>query len=311
MVLCEGMYGYDNATLWGINDAQSFEFFSCKNNRRVGDTANDLLAINDSTFIIIVSTSNEIMKINREGTILAYYQVRGSGHFLKQACILNDSHIAITDLYADKVYTINHYSMTLDSLPIKGLCAPDGIAYGNGIIAICNSGYGIFRKNEQNASTITFYNLENGSVVYRPTGINPQHLIYNPSSKHWLIQYAHLTTQPDSLGGLQLYDKAFNHIGGIRGMYIGKPTLFNDVYHALNGKMIVKLTPNFDDMDTVLINQTTDQWYRIGSVGNQMYICNARNYTLPGSVSFYDQNYRMIGSKHLVGINPSTVLSIR
>ena len=311
LVLCEGMYGYDNATLWGIKEGQSVELFSCRNNRRLGDTANEILAVNDSTSIILVSTSNEIIKINREGKLIASFQLRGSGHFLKQACILNDSVIAMTDLYADKVYTINHYTMRFDSLPIKGLCAPDGIAIGNSTIAICNSGYGIFRKNEQFASTVAFHDLNTGSTIHRATGINPQYIAFLKEHNQWLIQFSHLNTEPDSLGGMQVFDGTYNLVREIRGKFIGKPITVNSLLHCLNGNMVVSYSPNLDVLDTVLVNQTRDQWYRIGSIRNVMYICNARNYTLPGSIQFYDAKYQVIGSKYVVGINPSTVVSLR
>ena len=75
LVLCEGVYGFDNASLWGIGKSESADVFSCKNGRKLGDTANDLIKISDSLNIIIVSTSNEIIKISNQGNIVSSYQV--------------------------------------------------------------------------------------------------------------------------------------------------------------------------------------------------------------------------------------------
>ena len=311
LVLCEGMYGYDNATLWGIGNGISSEIFRCSNNRRLGDTANDFLQVDDSMFIIIVSTSNEIIKINREGTLLQSIQVKGEGHFLKQACIINDSMVAVTDLYADKVYTLNHRLFTIDSLPISGLCAPDGIAYGKGKLAICNSGYGIFRKNEKNASTIAIYDLNTRSTFYSKTGVNPQNVMYYPSLSSWIVQYAHLTTEPDSLGGIQLFDENNTLIKNISGKFVGKPVVHRNALLCLDGLMLTSFTADLSRKDTLLINDSNDHWYRIGIVKDQVYICNARNYTLPGYISFLNADYTLLPNRINVGINPAKIIAIK
>lgn len=310
LVLCEGMYGYDNASLWGIGNGISSEIFRCINNRRLGDTANDLVKIDDSTFIIIVSTSNEIIKINREGVMLQSIQLKGEGHFLKQACVINDSMVAITDLYADKVYTLNHRLFTIDSLPISGLCAPDGIAYGNGKLAICNSGYGIFRYNEKNASTITMYDLNTGATLYSKTGTNPQNVLYFPSQSSWIVQFAHITTEPDSLGGLLSFSADLKLIMNVSGAFIGKPVLHRNTILCLEGSMLISYTADFSKKDTLLVNEYNDQWYRIGIVKDQVYICNARNYTLPGYISFLNADYALLPSRIMVGINPAKMIAI-
>lgn len=110
---------------------------------------------------------------------------------------------------------------------------------------------------------------------------------------------------------MQVFDGTYNLVREIRGKFIGKPITVNSLLHCLNGNMVVSYSPNLDVLDTVLVNQTRDQWYRIGSIRNVMYICNARNFTLPGSIQFYDTKYQVIGSKYVVGINPSTVVSLR
>ena len=309
LVLCEGMYGYDNASLWGIGNGIAKEIFRCSNNRRLGDTANDMLKVNDSIFILIVSTSNEIIKIDKVGKLLHSIQMKGEGHFIKQACVINDSVLALTDLYADKVYILNHKSMILDSLSIPGLCAPDGIAYGDGKIIICNSGYGIFRKNETNASTITIYDLNSKTYVFTKTGINPQNVCYQ--NLHAIVQYAHLTTEPDSVGGLQLFDLQSNNVAQIKGKYIGKPIFHQNRLICLEGTKIIALSPDFSKIDTVYNNNSNEQWYRIGIVHDQVYICNARNYTLPGYINLLNSNYTLLDQRYLVGINPSKMFSVK
>ena len=310
LVLCEGIYGYDNASLWGIRESGSSELFACRNSRKLGDTANDLIKISDSTIIIIVSTSNEILKIDRNGTIISSFQVKGPGHFLKKGCIINDSSIAITDLYADKIYVFNHADMSLDSLNIPNLCAPDGIAYGNGNIVIANSGYGVFRKNELNASTIAIYDEKTKITHFKNAGTNPQSIMFDDYTNQWFIQYAHLTTMPDSVGGLMIFDESLNKIAHHRGQFIGMPVRNKDAIHALCGTSIIRMHNSGITLDTVFTNTSRNQWYRIGSIQNRLYICNARNYSLPGSLLFLNDQSSAILREVTVGVNPSIVIRV-
>ncbi len=310
LVLCEGVYGFDNASLWGIGESTSAELFSCKNGRKLGDTANDIITISDSLSIIIVSTSNEIVTINNHGKIIASFQVKGPGHFLKKACKINDSLIAISDLYADKVYLYNHIAMSLDSLQIPNLCAPDGIAFGYGFLIIANSGYGVFRKDELNASTITMYDMNTKSSRFIKTGVNPQSVTYDEYAKQWMIQYAHLTTMPDSIGGLVVLNQEFNELYHLRGQYIGTQVRIQESIFALCGNTIIRINDSGNIMDTVIMNSSRNQWYRIGSVNNKLYICNARNYTLPGSVMLMNIQTNKIEREISVGINPVKLISI-
>jgi len=310
MVLCEGLYGFDNASLWGIGKSESADLFSCKNGRKLGDTANDLIKISDSLNIIIVSTSNEIIKVSNQGKIVSSYQVKGPGHFLKKACNINDSLIAITDLYGDKVYVFNHAAMSLDSLNLTNLCAPDGIAYGEGHLVIANSGYGVFRKDELNAGTITIYDVNTKSSRFVKTGINPQNVTYDQSTKRWMIQYAHLTTMPDSTGGLVVLNQAFTELYHLRGQYMGTQVRKLEYIYALCGKSIIRINDSGSVLDTVLVNDTRNQWYRIGLIQNRLTICNARNYTLPGSVLLLNDQSTMIEREISVGVNPCVLIGV-
>jgi hypothetical protein len=305
------MYGYDNASLWGRGSRGAIELFSCTNKRRLGDTANDLLKISDSLFVIIVSTSNEILKIDSRGSIVSSVQLNGPGHFLKKGCIVNDSTIAITDVYADKVYLLNHITMSIDSLSIQGLCAPDGIAYGNGSLVIANSGYGIFRKDEMNASTLAIYELEAKRVRFQKTGVNPQHILYDSHENRWFIQYAHLTTMPDSLGGMYILNKDFKELFHVRGSFVGSPVYVMNEMYALNGKAIVRIPKTSNNVDTVIVNRSNDQWYRLSTVKDKLMICNARNYMVPGTIMVLELGPLTVQSECSVGINPSVIIGLK
>jgi hypothetical protein len=59
------------------------------------------------------------------------------------------------------------------------------------------------------------------------------------------------------------------------------------------------------------VNNARNQWYRIGLVKNRLYICNARNYTLPGSVLLLNDQSTVIEREMSVGINPAIVIDAK
>jgi hypothetical protein len=196
-------------------------------------------------------------------------------------------------------------------LKLTNLCAPDGIAYGEGHLVIANSGYGVFRKDELNAGTITIYDVNTKSSRFVKTGVNPQNVTYDQFTKRWMIQYAHLTTMPDSTGGLVVLNQAFTELYHLRGQYMGMQVRKQEYHYALCGKSIIRINDSGSVLDTVLVNNTRNQWYRIGLVKNRLYICNARNYTLPGSVLLLNDQSTVIEREMSVGINPAIVIDAK
>ena len=125
-----------------------------------------------------------------------------------------------------------------------------------------------------------------------------------------MIQYAHLTTMPDSTGGLVVLNQAFTELYHLRGQYMGIQVRKLENTYALCGKSIIRINDSGNVLDTLLVNNTRNQWYRIGLIQNRLYICNARNYTLPGSVLLLNDQSTMIEREMSVGINPSVVIGL-
>ena len=161
-----------------------------------------------------------------------------------------------------------------------------------------------------NASTVVLYDISSKQSRFKKTGINPQSVFHDDNTKRWFVQYAHLTTMPDSVGGLIILDESLNQIAHYRGHFIGTPIKHKSAIHALQGKAIVRLQDTIDKVDTVFVNMSRNQWYRIGAIQNRLYICNARNYTLPGTIMFLNDQSNGIIREVAVGINPSIVIDI-
>ncbi len=113
---------------------------------------------------------------------------------------------------------------------------------------------------------------------------------------------------PDSTGGLVVLNQAFTELYHLRGQYMGIQVRKLENTYALCGKSIIRINDSGNVLDTLLVNNTRNQWYRIGLIQNRLYICNARNYTLPGSVLLLNDQSTMIEREMSVGINPSIVI---
>lgn len=317
-VLCEGLYGYNNATLWFSDMTNSEDVFSCANNgRKLGDTANDLLKINDSTFAIIVSSSNEVFVCNRKGKIIRAGYIPESGHFLKKGALFNDSILFISDLYADLIWKVNLISMKFDTLINNTLCAPDGIEIHENILAICNSGYGVFRYKEPYAGTVLFYDLNTKKSIVKTIGPNVQNITYSPKTQSWLAQYSHLTTQKDSIGGLvELSALNYQVKSFQRGKYSSKVILAQDqsaLYAIVDNSLYRRSIENdvfSEKIDLILRNETIDSWYRVFLLKNSLCIFNAGNFMVNGNIMIVDPEKKILSSRISVGLNPNTLISM-
>jgi hypothetical protein len=321
-VLCEGLYGYNNADLYAglqIQDKlqQQVSVFSCANGgRKLGDTANDLFRLNDSTFIIIVSGSNEVHKLNnRNGKVIATFFLEGQGHFLRKGCKVNDSLIAITDLYSDCVYLINTDSMKIQKTITGEFCAPDGISYSNAVIAICNSGYGIFRYKDKYAGSITFVDLQSGKLNNIYAGTNVQKVVYSSTLHSWFAVFTQITNYPDSLGGLiQIKADDYTRIRSWPGRFTSsiQLSLLEDTLFCVNDKALsrIPLRKNSAQIEIISIPDKFSTWYQLSSTGiaGQLIVSDARTYTVQGRIILLNTDDGRFLGQTTVGINPGAVL---
>ena len=316
-ILCEGLYGYNNSSLWYHADLSSppINIFPCKNNGyTLGDTANDIIKINDSLMALIISTSNEIHIINsKTAKVIRSIVIEGNGHFLKKGVILHDSLLLVTDLYADIVYQVNINSTEYIPLINQQLCAPEGIAIFGNTIAICNSGYGIFRYKEPYAGTVLFYDINTHQYTSVKTGLNPQSIYYSIPSNTWLVLYSHITSMKDSVGGItEIEAHSLNPIREHKETFTGKGFYDTSLHilYAISKKGIHHIqSQNSTFKDSLIIPAIIgNQMYGIARNQSNLYILNARNFMVSGQILIYDLLTNRYIYSHEIGINPSKLL---
>jgi hypothetical protein len=316
-VLCEGLYGYNNSSLWYQSDLSSppINVFPCKNNGyALGDTANDIIKINDSLMALIISTSNEIHIMNsKTAKVIRSIVIQGNGHFLKKGVIFQDSLLLVTDLYADIVYQVNINSSEYLPFINLQLCAPEGIAVFGNTVAVCNSGYGIFRYKEPFAGTVLFYEIKTNTYTSVKTGINPQSIYYSLPSNSWFVLYSHITSMKDSIGGItEIEANSLHPIRDHKETFTGRGFYDTSLHilYAISKKGIHHIqSQNTILKDSLILPAITgNQMYGIARNHSNLYILNARNFMVSGQILIYDLLTNRYTYSHEIGINPSKLL---
>lgn len=317
-ILCEGLWGMDNASLDRIIfDSNSFQnniFEIVNSGLRLGDLASDMIIINER-LLISVTTAKTIESIDLK-TCLSLGRLKFSGKRApRRITLINENLAAVTDLYNHSIAIFN--PKTLDILIDNILTgpAPEGIAYHNGILFVVNSGFGDYLADVPNASTITLIETSNFTELASiQTGPNPIEILINEKHNTMYVSYNHLPSKKDSLGGIIEYDlknltekRRLNTI--VRNMHlsVAKDTLF---FISTAGIDMIDLQKNFSAKTIINNNSHSDIWYSLGIAPNgDIWIGNAKNYQVQGEVVIYDKlNFDSPKRKYKTGVNPVKII---
>jgi YVTN family beta-propeller protein len=152
------MRGNSTLTLYIPDSAKAYQdVFMSMNGRPLGDTGNDIAYFAGKIYIV-VSGSQKIEVISAAdqksvGTLV----LPGQRNPYKLA-IVNDARAYVTNLSDTAVTSFNPSTLQIIADRIKVGKNPQGIAYSNGKIYVCNSGFGY-------DSTVTVLNATTGSLI--------------------------------------------------------------------------------------------------------------------------------------------------
>lgn len=172
-ILNEGLWGYNNATLTQYNitsGAVVKDCFSAKNNRGIGDTANDIVVCGDKMFIA-VSTDEIIWVTDANAEIISKIELDAQPRFMTQ---FNDK-VYVT-LYDGRVARIDAATMSVEAMVNVGR-NPEQLCVLNGKLFVANSGgldYSTEVGCDKTVSVIdisTFTEIEKIVVVLNPANI--------------------------------------------------------------------------------------------------------------------------------------------
>jgi hypothetical protein len=322
LVLCEGLYGYDNTTVSKINllDFSVInDFTSSENpNFRIGDTGNDIIVKGD-TFFVVVTTSKAVEYFDlRDGKLLGYVKFEGN-YGPRRIAFISDTLALVTDLYADCLHILNISSNKIVG-KIQVGPAPEFLAIYKDKAFVANSGYGDFRANEPKAGTFSVVNLKNFQEEKTiSVGPNPIEVIVCDDVGSIFVSYNHLPSLwKDSVGGIVEFD--LNTLERKREWKSFAPrSLFwaksEKALYFISNDLIKKIEYNSGKLDTVLVNsKPTEVWYSLAldEYNGLLMIGNAKNYTVEGEVSIYsNKESKAFITTIKVGVNPNKILPLQ
>lgn len=314
-VVNEGLWRQDNATLSFVRGDGRVEanLVASRNpGLRLGDTGSDILVRGDSVYVI-ASTSRSIEVYHRRTglwqTRIRFDAAREPYRFAR----VNDSVAIVTMLNADAIAEINLHTCTIRVPAAPVGPAPEGVCVLNRVIYVANSGLGDLRRNEEGASTVHLLDVSDLQRIDTIEGLPNVMLCVAdaPRNRVWIL-YRHYVSQPDSLGGIVLWDPLQKRI--VHHVRFAMPRGL--VVDPRDGRVYVL---HRDGLDGYLLEQGirerlashastmgNDIWYSLGwwSTQSSLLIGNARSYVTDGEVIVLDRS----GAERFrapVGLNPT------
>lgn len=175
ILLNEGNWQADNGRITYFENGKvvSNQWFRDVNGSKLGDTPNDIIAVNDNLIAIAVNWSNIVQFIRPDGNAVAatedvpnnrklasdgrYVYISSYGH----ECRVGDSFVEFTKGFVAKI----------DASTFKVVAAvevgyePEGIAYYDGRLFVANTGGYAFQENHEYETTVSVIDAETMAVV--------------------------------------------------------------------------------------------------------------------------------------------------
>lgn len=314
-VVCEGLWRQDNATLSYVNPSGTSErdVVSTRNpGLRLGDTGSDILVRGDSVFVC-VSTSGTIEVYHRTSGVwqgrIRFDSERQPYHIAR----VNDT-VAIVSLINDDAICEIHLRLLQIRIPHAPVGpAPEGLCALSGKLYVANSGLGDLRVAESGAGTVSILDALSLRILDSITGLpNVMSCSADSTRNRVWITYRHLTSLPDSLGGVVLYDPSTSRIidhqryTSPKGLVVDPST---GVIYILHRYGVDSYDPNTRIRTTIIAHESggnNDVWYSLGWWATQrlLLVGNARSYVTDGEVIAIERN-GVVRFRTNVGLNPA------
>jgi len=317
-VLSEGLFNMNNSTLSLINfDSGTLksDFFLFKNNRGLGDTANDMKQYGNKLWIVVnVSSQVEVMDAT-------------SGISIKQIPFFNDSKVArqprTITFYAGKAYVcsfdgtvarIDTASLNIEAITTVGR-NPDGIAAVNGKLYVSNSG-GLDIPNYDNTVSVvdlsTFKEIKKITVGMNPFKIQPDshgdvYVVSRGNNSTIKSTWCRINSNTDEV--VQTFDN----------LPVVNFTIHNDTAYLYNYDYIKSTywVKTFDCnteqiiSDNFITDSTTLERpfsITVHPTNGNVYLTDARNYTVKGDLLCFNRKGKLLYKIESIGLNPNTVV---
>lgn len=307
IILSEGLLGQNNSKLSILNLKDSTinnNYFNQINNSNLGDNANDMLII-DEYIYIIVSQSNNLIKIDKNSGQLISVKLFNKERFLKRIYI--DNFIYITDLLNNSLLKIDPNNLSLvDEIQVGP--GPEGISSNEDYIFVANSAVGQFKDNEPGARTV--------SIIDKTTFTEIKQIYIGPNTTDVKIYKDKLVATyvnfhwEDELGAVVFYD--LNNDKIIKEVFTeitSKTILYQNDLYFINKSGLNSIDLNSYLIKNHLSNNSTNIWYSFNIIDDLFFILDAKNHQIPGELLIFDNKNKI--ANFTTGLNPNTILKIK
>lgn len=319
IVLCEGLMGMDNSELSVIDQKLNIQnnYFENNNLSKLGDTANDIFLRNDTAFVAL--TGSGVIEILQISTGKSIKRIFRDNFYPRNIAEINGE-LLITDLYSEKVFKLDKY-FQLSEVITNGLKNPEGIAVKNDYIYVANSGLGVFYQDHILSGKVSIFSANDFQKIKDVyVGPNVQEIVITSHNKVIISYYN--TYEKDSVGGIAIYNDLLLSKEIFRKKIDNKAITLNEQEDKLY--FIKQLPPGSDDFSseiasinlidytetTVLKNYANNEfWYSLAIDENYIYIGNAKNLQINGSVEIYNHSGVEIIELQS-GVNPGKIVFI-
>lgn len=332
-ILCEGLFNMNNSTISYYDftkgkmlsfqdpdkrgdDKTSYDFFKMQNDRKLGDTANDLQRYGSKLWCAVdVSSQIEVMDLSTGMSIrqIPLFNEQGVGreprHF---AFYRNKAYICNFDGTVAKIDTT---TLTLEGY-VKVGRNPDGICVANGKLYVANSG-GLNQENPDNTVSVidiaTFKEIKkievrNNLGTILSDALGNVYVVSREKFNHELNDYDCRLHRIDSetdktITSYDLPILSFTISGNKAYMYS---------YNSQQEAIVVMDTRTGQIIDSNFIKDGTSitRIYNItvNPINGDVYICDAQNYIVNGSIICFNQNGYHQFTFDAKGINPNSIV---
>ncbi len=314
LVVNEGLWRQDNSTLTYYDPASASavqDYFTLKNpGLRLGDLGNSITVWNGRAYIAVTTSQTiEVVEL-ASGSSLGRVRL-GAGNEPRSVVII-DSATAYATTRLDSVVYFDPMSFRNGGGMAVGP-APEGIAYGAGMMFVANSGLGALRRYEPGAGTIAAIDPKSGEVNWTlDLAPNPRVLHFSESANRLYALYGIY----DSTGGVAEIDPVEGKI--LRRWTMGDAwdLAVDDgagIAYAIGGAGVLAIDLNAPSAPPRILIDSSD-WsgaifysIAVSPARGDIYIGMTRGFTpVPAEVIIVDRNGSLRG-RFQAGIYPGDI----
>lgn len=328
IVLCEGLWGMNNACMAHIDNGIVTDKWFQKNNpgMHLGDTGNDMTALGDSLIAVSVNWSNIIQYITMDGRSHG-----ATDHIPNNRCLAadNDGHLYCTS-FADNGYVAK---IDLKTKDIIDTChvgyEPEGIAWHKGRLFVANTGgYGTQTGTHGYETTVSVVDANTMTQLKKiDTGCSnlagrmsqcgqflclgaagdfyeepPRCVILNMESEEFTVFDFPATYNACADNRLYALGSSFSYV-------TGQYTLSMHTVSLLDMTAIEGLG-RYAAAETVIAAMDSPYGIYISPYSGHMYVSDARHNVANGYVYEFDNNGTLINKMMIRGLNPSRFIAL-